>query len=451
MEIERTSLWREVDRILTSGSSPVHFSLAANINIVATNEKIQALKVIQRDESRDYEQNVTDATIIRLLILAGDYANVIYPHQDRLEITVIRYPLAETGDAGNPTASVRTERYIATLLDQGSPNVEMPGQNAMDRETMNRLPPLEIEFQLLSKAYAKLRTVMVGATHRQTTAGDVVLKELTSKSKALDIDAQLAIRGVDMVPSQNTAVREHVIIPQRVRLTDLPAYIHEHQGGLYSMGLGYYLQNDYWYVYPCYDVQRWNQAEKTLTIINVPNDRLVEVERTYRQNGKNLIVLATDAAHYRDSSGVDQVNNGNGMRFMDASKFMAGFTKQEGNKAIASRVEVANEFISLPRDDGQNLAPVSDNPITANSLFEFSKLAKRQGGLFTAVWSNSNPDLLLPGMPVKIRYVSGVDIREMDGVLLRCHHFTYMDGVGLTTARHKSATTLSIYVKGDRA
>lgn len=450
MELESSPMWREVERIKVSGENPVHFTLAANVHLIKSGVTLTALKVIQRDDRRDFENDITAVTIVKLLLLRGDYAVDLYPGQDQMEITLVRYPLAEVGDAGNPTAKIRVGRYKATLLDQGSPNIEMPGQLAIDKETMNRLEPLEIEFQLLPMNYLKLRTIQCGGTHRACLPGDVVLHELTRISATLDVDETQRIHGVKMVPSINQTPREHVVIPQGTTLTDLPAYVHKYCGGLYANGLGYFLQDNYWYVYPCYDTKRWTSGDESLTVLNVPNDRLLEIERTYRQNGRNLIILATDGAKLRDSSGVTQMNEGNGVRFVSADKLLAGFTTTSDNKTVAQRINVASELIAIPRDDGQNIAPMSKNAITSNSLYELSQVAGRRGAMYCAVWENSNPELIKPGMPATIRYIAGSVLKELTGVVVKAEDFTYLAGVGLTTARHKSRTMITIYVLGER-
>lgn len=445
MEIEQSSLYREIEQIITSPAKPVSFVWVAQIH--ANGETHNALKVLSLDIVCDYELKYADEILLTVMLPGGTYAKRIYPYQTTLEITLFKYPLNETGEVGNPNAPLETERYTATLLDKGNPIVEGNASNAPTEDALNLTSMMEIQFQLVNKALEQLRMISVGGKYRYCTVEEVVKAVLTNESKKVQVEGIRLPLGVDMVPASNKAQRDHVILPQGMRLVDVPEYIQAKCGGIYSAGLGYYLQGDYWYVYPCYDTERLNQATQSMTIINVPTNKFPGIERTYRVDGSNTVVMATGQVKLVDDSEAQQLNLGNGVRFADATKFMEGFAKTENNRTVVNRGLNNSEFISTPRENGNNNVQLSENAITANAYVEYSKLARRQGSFLNLVWENSLPALVFPGMMIKVLYLDNDEIREIQGVILKVHHFIHLRGQGMTANRHISNSMLSIFIQ----
>lgn len=446
MELEKSALYQEVLQILTGPAKNVHYAWTATLHPGATGQNIQALKVISVDFNTDYETRYSDDVILEVLLPAGTYGVDIYPYQSNMDITLQKRPLLESGDMVNTARPMQAERYSATLLDTGSPMIQGNGMNNATKFAMDLSDMVIVRFQLVNKLIEQLRMTVFGQTFRNATVESVIRAVMTTESQKALVNQNRAIKGVDMVPASNQEVRNHVIIPQRTKLVDVPNYIQARCGGVYSAGMGYYLQDDYWYVYPCYDTSRFHKTNRTMTIINVPEKQMPSVERTYRMDGDNLVILATGDIQYRDDSDAQQLNYGNGVRFADANKMMEGFTRNVGNKTMASRGDVNTEFVAVQRENGLNNAPVSENYITANPYVEYSKLARREGGVIGLVWENSNPALIRPGMMVKLLYLSGSSIRRLFGVILKAHHYVQMKGQGLTSMRHVTRSQLSVFV-----
>ncbi|WP_233874790.1 hypothetical protein [Paraburkholderia adhaesiva] len=250
-----------------------------------------------------------------------------------------------------------------------------------------------------------------------------------------------------MIASANQAVREHIVIPHGVRLVDVPQHIQKNCGGVYNAGMGYFLQGNQWYVYPSLDTTRFNSAPATLTVINVPSNKFAQVERTWRQSGTNLMVMATGSVKFRDPSNHAQLNLGNGVRFSDASKFMDGFVTVTDNRALASRGAINNEFIGTARPNGNNNVHVSRNPVNANALEEYSKLSRAMGSSITMEWENSDPDLIVPGMPAEVLSLQNEQIQTLTGVVIGAQHYTQMRGHGAGASRYVTTTHLNIFLQ----
>jgi len=446
MDFEKTSLFRETMNIIQSGEKPVHFLWEADIH--AGGETFRALKVVQIDTHRDFENAYGDTLIVRLAILGGTYAFKVYPNQSNLDITLYRIPLGETNSTPNPDAQRQTERYTATLVDRGNPSLEGNSPAVGDEEALNQTNFFEIDFQLNNKAMEQIRMMAVGGIYRGTTNEEVIKYVLTNACSAVKVSGGRTPKGVDMVKASNGQQRDHIVIPQGTMVVDLPNYIHNKCGGVYSTGMGYYMQGDYWYVYPCYDSKRFNEAPKTLTVINVPKNKFVDSPRTYRKDGRNTVIIATGEVSFKDFSDARQLNEGNGVRFADANQFMGlGFAQTKDNRVVMSRGDNVSEFISTPRENGMNNVRLSPRQITANPFNEYSNMAQRDGSYISLLWESALPELIFPGMPARVLYLDKGEIREIYGVVLKAHDATQMVGQGITAERHGTTVALSIFVQ----
>ena len=447
MEIEQSALFREIQRITSSGGKPVHYMWRAEIH--ANGGTYPAMKVLEIDTIEDFAYGFAAERVIRLAIPAGVYASKVYPFKNKLEITLFQTPIGEMSDQANLNELRGSERYSAVIFDTGNPIVEGNGINTPSQGAMDLTDIRYVDFQLLDKAVEQIRGISVGGIYRGTTNEDVIKATLTKESQQIRVDGTMVPVGVNMVSANNKVKREHVVIPQSLRLTlvDLPGYIQKNCGGVYGTGIGCYISKNLWWIWPLLDTTRFETSEFALTIINVPRNMMPGIERTYTSSGRNLTILSTGEVQFRDPTDSTQLTDGNGVRFTSANKIYEGFGKTKGNKTVLARGGNNSEFLSSKRPSGINIAKVSDNPINSNNFEEYSKLAMREGGELKAVWENSNPALIRPGMPVKFFYLDGEVIRELEGVLLHAHHHVEMVGNGLLSNRHRTNSALSLYVK----
>jgi hypothetical protein len=446
MELEQSGLYQEVLAV-TASPNPVHFAYSAIIHLNDAGIDISPLKLVSYDVNGDYEQNYSDEIMVRLLVPAGKYAFKIYPNQTNIDITIIKQPLMETGDSADTSQSLQQERFTAHLVDKGDPTIAGNGRNVVSEDDLDRMQMIELDFQLVDKALEQVRMKSYGNILRAMTVEDAIKGILTEQSTNIVINNQQAIQGVQMVAADNTTVRDHIAIPQGTKLVNVPRYVHEKCGGVYGAGMGYYLQDGFWHIYPCYDPTRYNDAASTCTIIVIPESKYPNLERTYRISGSSLVILATGQVKTKDNSDSRQLTFGNGLRFADASKIMEGFTVTSNNKTLAARGANNSEFVSVPRPNGFNNVPVSPNRLTANPYLEYSALAARNGGMMGMVWEHSEPSLIVPGMLCSILYLSDDTIQQKYGVILKKHDSVQMAAPGLTVARHVTRTALSIFTQ----
>ena len=445
MDITTSSLWQEVDRILASGEKPVHSTW--DLTIYANDLQIAPFKVLSIDFSHDFLHNYTDLIMVSLALPLGTFIKKVYPYLDNLDIELIRRDIGETNGTVDADAVTQVERYTATMIDTGNPVIESNIGRISSEEDLNRIDIPIITFQLTNKSLEQIRLIPVGGIYRNMTVENLIKALMTKESQTAKVSEDRKLKGVQMVKASNQKVRETLIIPQNVLLVDVPHHVHYHCGGVYSSGLGYYLFKDHWYIFPAYDNTRFTDGDPTLTIVNVPKNLLPGIERTYRKDGDNLVIIATGDTSFKELSNIAQLNDGNGVRFADASKMMDNFVVTKGNKATASRAKTNTEIVGEERTNKLNYVTTALRQINANPFIEYSDLASRQGSGISVVWENSNRSLLYPGMPVKYQYLDGTDVKELYGVLLGAHEFVSLREPGPMSSRYTSSTTLNIFVK----
>jgi hypothetical protein len=446
MEIENSPIWPEVQTIIGQANTTTHYLYTATIH--ANNVDYPVFRVLEINNRRDYESQHSDEMIIKVMIQKGTYYARIYPYMDSLQITVYKTPLGEV--SGITTGGVvETERYVATIAKPdsgGNPLLEQNGANMPTEKTLNLTDIFPVEFQLENTAIAQMRMAQVGQTFRGTTTDVAARAILTQTSQGVVANSTRTIKGVSMVKGHNQTVRDHIVIPQGVDVLDIPQYIHERCGGIYTSGFSYFLQGDYWYMYPSYDPTRTGASGPTLTILNIPELKLPSIERSYRQTGNNLVILGNGQTKFSDHTNTQQLNQGNGVRFTDAQNFIDKIVTSGDNKAKFMRNVLNTEALNVKRANGYQNAKRSSTPINANPYQEYSKLARRNGSVMGVTWQNSDPSLIIPGMPVTMLYLNGESVSTVTGVILKAEHHTRVTSNGADAARHVTDTGLALFM-----
>lgn len=443
--IEASSIKQEIQQIINNGATPVHFDWSATI--LANGRTIPVQKILGIHTIRMYDSNYSDDIRVQCAIPLGTYMNQVYPYRDNLVMTLYKTPTTETGGASvMSTPDIENHKLRATLVIPRDHQLEgnlklMQNATAADLGVMH-----DVEFQLVDLALEQVRMQSVGSIMRKVTPGDAIKFFMTAISKTIEVDGANAIKGVEMVDPDNKIARDHIVLPHGLRFSDVPGWIHEHMGGVYNGGFGFYLQAGYWYVYPLYNLDRWNSTPKNLTLLNVPANQMPGMDRTYRKTNNQLIVLLTGEAVHLDDTESLQLNKGNGLRFTDASKVLEGFGTAKNNKYSISRTQNNTEFLAAPRRTGLNNVQMSDRRITSNNFYEMSKMARRLGSHLNVKWEHSDPGSLYPGMPVKYIYVANGKINTVYGTLLRVHSFIGPTTPGILGGDYVSNSALTVFL-----
>ncbi len=444
MELRDSPLWNEISAIAFEQEGRIPLTGWKAV-FLADGKELQAMKVVSITIVRDFRQAYGDEITLEVMLPSGEFVYDIYPHRQDLKVVLSREVADRQGELGL-SPDIDSQQLRATLIDDHSLTVEGLLNSVHSKDTLVDI--MTVRFQLLDLALERVRLHSVGGLFRDATPAQVLEYILTSVSTGLDLDETNVIRGVEMVESPNSDAHRQIIIPHGTRFPELPRFLHERVGGIYPTGMGVYLFKNHWYVYPLFDLTRFDQSIKTLTLINLPKNQLPGVERTYRKTPHQVIALITGDVKHLDNSEAQLLNLGNGVRYVDARRVVDGFADTAGgdNKALISRTENNNEFVTDKRNSGLNNLQTSSARTTSNKFAELSKLAQRAGSEIQCVWENSDMGEIYPGMPVKYMYVKDDQIHELKGVVLAAQHYVQTYGVGITDSRHRTDTALHLFV-----
>lgn len=446
MNISETIINQEITAILTGGTKPVFFQW--DLQIHAGKKTIKPITVMDTEKICDFLSAYTDSFSVEVMIMQGDYTQDVLPFKSNLEITLRRLPLGEQIAATEDKyAVIDSYRYRATLFDNNSPLLEGNMPNTRDKDTANRTSMINVRFALVEPVLEQLRMQTCGFILRDTNPTDAVRWLLTKYSQTKSMDNSAKVKGVTIAPNSNVETRQHIIIPHLTPLIKVPDMIHQNAGGVYASGFGFYLQKGFWYVYSPFDLKAYEHSLKTLTVINVPANRLPSPERSYRETPTQLIVLATGEAKHYDISEQLQLNQGNGVRFMDAKKAFEDWGVVEDNKLIVKRSDNVSEAVVEKRETNLNYIKESNTRFTINVAKELSDIAARSGSIIEHVWENSNPDLLYPAMPIRLMFIQNNQAREVFGILIGSHSYSTADTKGIVNKRFSTRTILRLFIE----
>lgn len=431
-------------REVTDSRSPLpQFRYSVSVRL-ADGREIIPLRVVSIDLGRDYLKSYADDMYVSLVFGVGTYSKHIYTNKEQLTVFLSREVVGDSNNSADEP--IVTQEYKAVLCENKDV-AAASGSGILDNvEAADTANVAMVRLQLIDRVTEWMRSVSVGGSFRKRSAAEVLLTLLTSKTQDIPREIMTDKCRVDMVPEDNTERRDHVVIPHPTPLVELGDYLQERCGGIYSTGLGIYLLSGDWYVWPALNTKRFDQSPRGLTVINVPEEKMPSIERTWLKKGNQLIVLSTGRTDITDVSDKAKLDQGIGIRFNDAKELLDGFVTTVGNIAKASRSKNVTEVLIDTAVDGMAHITRSVNKVSGNLFSELSNTAFRKGNNVTATWENSDHIQLYPGMPVRFMYEFENQVRVRYGTLVGDQHFISMEGKGGTSQRFKSNTALFLFL-----
>lgn len=446
MSVEQSLLFDEAAKIAAEGPKPIAFTYEVTIHVDKKN--IDALFVVERELVANFIENYCDNLNIEVAVPMGVLEYDLIPNKTLLEITVRKIALTEGIMAAKDNNGViQTQRYKATLYDNKSGLVEGNNPLTATKEISERGMFENVRFQLLPVIIHQIRKTTVGNNYHDISGIELLVFLLTKHSQVTARDSDTSVKGVTVLGRPSKIKKEQIIIPHLTKLVDVGDYIHNNCGGLYSAGFKAYLQKQQWFVFAPYDLKAYDSSPKTLTIINIPANRLASTERTYRETPTQVILLVTGQVKHFDFSEQEQLNQGNGVRFVNADAVPAGFVTVENNKMFVNKARNVQEYLAENRAEGINNVVESPEAITSNPLVEMGRLARRTGSFIQAVWENANDNVIYPGMPVRYLYLQNNRAEELYGTLVGVQAHETATNVNVSNRRFISNTALTIFVQ----
>lgn len=379
---------------------------------------VRPLTVIQMSRYRDYIENFAQLFTITVVTTLKEYEELILADPSTLKMTVRLYELSKNASVSaqyfvNPIEFTYKAKIIDIASDQIAQNNPM-----VNNPQTGKLTIKQFSLQLLEPGFESVSIKTAGSGFRDISGVELIKILLTRYSTDDEIDTVTSVQGVDVVPGYNEQKMSQIPIDHMTPLVKAINIINDNCGGIYPTGFSYFLQGNIWYLFPPYDLSLFDKARKTITVVNLPKDRLPTLEKTYFNSDTKLIVLSTRDATYTDNREVNTFNHGSSVRFLDANRLLDGFGEVKDNKFLVNSSLNVNEVTLNERKDGANILRSGQARITSNKNSELSKLAQKQGFYFQLIWENSDDSLLFPGMPAKVLYLKDNKPASAKGVLI---------------------------------
>lgn len=433
MAFENTTFSELFDEIAYSKPDGNLFQFDARI--LADGEEIYVSEVVNVRTVRDYISGWYDNMVIKIKIPNTVYIREIYPKKLKLEVE-LKYEITDNLAERKNNPEFWLRKFSAKLADPVDTDTIQVDKGAVDGSEKALTAMSTVRLQLMNKVAYEMRDVTCGGIYPEANMGDLIRTHLSYKLTDSEQRKPLMnkdfedVRGVDLIEVDNTDTRM-VIVEGNTNIVDLPLYLQKHYG-VYNTGVGAYYQTNYthddwyqsvkggmWFVYPIFNFTRYDAAPRTLDVLIVPEKEMIDVMKTFTYYDKNMSIIATGKTAAADFSEYNFYKDGNGVIFAKSSELLDDLHKTEDNRVYVDIGQTKREFIVKEREDGNNRLKHVKGNYTENPFTYASKLASSHVKIMTVQWSNAMPDLLIPAMPTKIKYLKKGEIITKNAVLLQ--------------------------------
>ena len=372
-----------------------------------------ALSMVDLHIVRNYEANMCDYIEVRLNIPLGTFMYDVYEFLENIEVTIITYKQLFDGDK----QVYDKERYKAIYLLEK--NTSIPNMVNQTRHDLNQQLPIMITLQLLDRASEVIRIkTMQGNFDRKINKNPDMGIETFMRSVLSDqinkirIDEKVPLHSLNIEKPDNIEKLKAVTIPSFTRIVELAEYLQQGDIGVYSAGIGSYIQNfgvdpfNYkktMFVYSLYNGKKKYQASDYKIIIYSPvTSTYSSGDITYKYKDKVLKILAHSIPRILDNKEISVMSDGSGYRTTHAECYMKKPVEMKKDGPYFKKERIATEIAYKEREDNLNFAVA--RPITGNQFKYASEVLKKEGNYLTVEVNNLDHDFIYPGAKCKIVY-----------------------------------------------
>lgn len=403
----------ETIELIAKSDFPIYHEMLCQF--LCDGQIIDVLKVVAYDERDDYKQGFGGEIVITVSMILSDYMNKLYPSRNKLTCAITRY--IKVKDEGVIQSRGVTTEYSVVPMD----NTDLDASSVVAFDSTMEIT--QVSFQLIPLPLNQLSMETVSGIFYQEKALDILKVLLGNATKKYTKDLEHAFIGVTAQESPKEVRVKPQIIIKPIPILELPAYLQKFCGGIYNHDIGCFYKYRLWYVFPLYDTTRYERTKRVLDIAVLPPKETVGYDKTYNVINERVMVLITADFQEMDTRDIQRINQGNGVRFINATQHFESSATEKDNKTVANVTDNVAQFIVGERETGEQVAPFSDVWATDNVSREISKLSARAGTFVTMLWKYANPEVLYPGMPVKVLYPKNGEIIERTGTLLQTQTF----------------------------
>ena len=425
-KLENTKIWPDAQRILDNEDPLPLYRFTTYIHTVFDDLFMELFDTIVWQS--DYVSNVSDYIYYVVKVGLGFYLEKVHPYRDNLEVTITREEIIDEKDKiGKNKISTRYKAILinSDRLYDGTYYDNISADQA-DKEAM-----VELQFQLVDKTIEVMKTIEVGGTYRNKTNQQILTSIIDSEFGKIVIDGKKGLDRISIIDADNKKQISNTVIPNGIRVVDIPSYLQFLNRGVYSTDVGTYI-TDYnkertCFVYPLYNVDRYNQPVGKLTIISIPTTRYKYVEHTWMVDGNDVRILLGDMELTLSEGEAEYMDSGVGFRMTDGDAILKKPITITEEGPVTERQRLNYEVAMKNRIDGVDYSPMS-RP-SGNPFVRYSEISRKSGMLVSFNWFNSNPDLIYPAMPVMYKFLKNGLLTELPGCVVGKTSTTNREGI----------------------
>lgn len=394
--------WSDLKDLLERIPSPASLIDYTKITIHTPYEDRDIFSIEEIDMVAEYSAAIGIYINVRLVLEAKDWVRNFYHSVDNMEVTL-----------GN-------KRYKAIVNHKTLLDVESKGLDTMSDLELEKVGMIKVDMQLLERAIEALRYKTVGGIYKNIDLVDLISSITYSSSRDVHVDGEPAISTVIMDPLSNERKYANIVIPSGLRLLDLPGYMHNRYG-LYSTGLGYYVDGYKLYIYPAYKTNITNKGKKDIKILLNSSPIIDNIDSSWYSDSATIIIAGSGETKALNRKDAKMIERGNGIYFPETFSMMKKPVEVTPTGVTALRNRINNEFVHMDRADGGNYTP---RPTSENILMEMSRRAEDMINTVVVNVNNFSLELLEPGSPTFVyRKTNTNTIEEIRGIVLSAHTY----------------------------
>lgn len=372
--------------------------------IIINNEREDFFRIKNITLHRDFVNNFANENTIEVVMDTEFFYGTVLSNLDNIEIYIKKKQMAENSPLFVLGGEEEIESYKGICLNPPKRGLGI-GEDGTNKIYNPDQGYTLASFQLIEKATLELKTYKWMGMMHTTKPGEALAMILSGSSDGVS-NGKDTIQGVHMSKPDNQDPYT-ILIPNGTYVIET-AHLIQQQYGIYNFGIGSYLFKKAWFVYPLFNNARFEKEHYKLaiSIIDKRHD-LARMPRTFRIDGGVITIVSTEGTGMTENRGENKINNGTGIQVIDRINNTSDNIKKTGphdNQLVMDGSKAVNTFdVVKPVDGKSNVLTVTGEISNTHRLI--SSVAGNAGTYLDVKWEFSNPDLLLPGMPVKIQYI----------------------------------------------
>ena len=407
---------------------PVNWYYEAGV--VVNDLPILFYRVTTIDIHRDFVHNFTDIITVTAVLEASTFHSHILRNLETLEGWITKRQMAENSPLFVKGGIRETRKYKVIVHNPPTPGLGTGSTGANNIINPNQ-SVITATFQFIDIDAMNIRLSTWQGLLEMSEPAQVLQMILSKVGKANNLGGVHCPRKWDVTNARQ------ILIPRGTLVKDMPQYIQQ-EYGIFNHGIGNFIfyerseKDKFWFIYPLFDNTRYEREYYKLTVCIVPKQfEPKDIPRTYVTNDGELTIYTVAETVLPHNKPSDQINEGTGIQVRNTEENRSININEAGvNRYIIDGTPGMSTFNVVNRKDGlRNYVSVYED--ITNTAKLVSSIVGNQGTYLQIEWRFANPELLQPGMPVKVAYLDNDQLKTLYGTL---HEYRAMSVISSKTA-----------------